>query len=83
MKGHKCGLKSVALQRPLKFGAFTDVAFEARPEEPTGLAFRGLAAVLLEDRGGIVPSGDNEFANLLDFTARRQRRVVRSTFAQS
>lgn len=59
--------------------AFIDVAFKVQPEESTGLALRGLAAVLSEDRGGDVLSGDEDLANLVDFTVRRQRRVVRST----
>ena len=51
MKRHKCGLKSIALQHPLRFVAFTDAAFKAQPEESIGLAFRGRSAVLSEDRG--------------------------------
>ena len=81
MKRHKRGLKSIALQHPLELVAFTDVAFQAQPEEPTGLALRGLAAVLQEDRGIELRHGNNEFANMVDFIARRQRRVVRSTFS--
>ena len=74
MKRHKCGLKSIALKHPLKLVAFTDAAFKAQPEESTGLALRGLAAVLEEDDGGAKPSGKEDLANLVDFTVRRQRR---------
>ena len=80
MKRHKYGLKSIGLQHPLKLVAFTDAAFKAQPEESTRLALRGLAAVLEEDDGSSKPSGENDLANLVDFTVRRQRRVVRSTF---
>ena len=81
MKRHKCGLKSVALQHPLKFVAFTGAAFKAQPEESTGLALRGLAAVLAEDDGKDKPSVINDLANFVDFTARRRRRAARSTFS--
>ena len=82
MKRHKCGLKSVTLQRPLKLVAFIDAAFKAQPEKATGLALRGLAATLCEDRGdGKQLHDDNKKADLVDFIVRRQRRVVRSTFS--
>ena len=83
MKRHKCGLNSVTLQHPLKLTAFTDAAFKAQLEEATGLALRGLAAVLTQDDilGEQKPQGKNGVANLIDFTVRRQRRVVRSTFS--
>ena len=50
---HKCGLKSVQIQHPVKFTAFTDAAFKATFEEATGLVLRGLAAVLIEDNNGL------------------------------
>ena len=82
MKRHKCCINRPILQHLLKFVAPTDAAFKARPEEPLGLAPRGLAAVLCEDGGdGAKPHGDNGKANLIDFTVSRQRRVVRSTFS--
>ena len=82
MKRHKCGLKSVILQHPLKLVGFIDAAFKAQPEEPTGLALRGLAARLQEDsNNNDQPQPVNGKANLVDFTVRRQRRVVRSTFS--
>ena len=83
MKRHKCGLKLVAIQHPIKFLAFTDAPFKAQPEETRVLALRGFAAVLWQDRGDSVakPHGANEKADLVDFTVRRQRRVVRSTFS--
>ena len=48
-KRHKCGLKSVCLRHPLKLVGFADAAFKAQPDEPIGLALRGLAATLQED----------------------------------
>ena len=36
--------------------------------------------MLCEDRGGDVPIGKEDKANLIDFTVRRQRRAARSTF---
>ena len=50
-------------------------------DEPTGLALRGLAATCMEDTDQSRPQAANSVANLLDFTVRRQRRVVRSTFS--
>ena len=41
MKRHKCGLKSVTSSHPLRLVAFTNAAFKAQPQEPTGLALRG------------------------------------------
>ena len=80
MKRHKCGLKTVCVRHPLTFVGFTDVAFKAHPDERIGLALRGLAATMQQD----APTNDQPhsvggLANLLDFTVRRQRRVVRST----
>ena len=80
MKRHKCGLRLVTLKHPLRLVGFTDAAFKAQPEEPTGIALRGLAAALMEDNCESKPMSANGKANLVDFTVRRQRRVVRSTF---
>ena len=69
------------MNNPLKSAAFTDATFKAQPEEATKLARRGSAATLCEDKGaGAQPHGHNKKANLIDVTARRQKRVVRSTF---
>ena len=82
MKRHKCGLKSVAIKHPIKLTGFTDAAFKSIPEVSTGLALRGLAVVLQEDDPKVSGPGSNsDVANLIDFTVRRQRRVVRSTFS--
>ena len=81
MKKNPCGLKSLEIKHPLKLTAFTDAAFKAQPEESTGLALRGLVAVLQEDICTDKPHSMNGIANLIDFTVRRQRRVVRSTFS--
>lgn len=81
MHGHKCGFKPVRLQHPLKLVAFTDAAFKAQREEPIGLALRGLAANLCEDRFGGArakyPHGDNGKVAFTYSIARRQRRGVR------
>ena len=80
MKRHNSGLKSVAIKHPLNFTGFIDAAFKSIPEESTGLALRGLAAVLhSDDSEG--PGSKDGLANLVVFTVRRQRRVVRSTFS--
>lgn len=84
MERHGCGLESITLKHPLTFTASIDAAFEAPPEGVTGLAARGLVAALVEDnrgKGGNRPQGDNGLANLVDFTVRRQRPVVRSSFS--
>ena len=52
LENTNCGLKIVALKRPLKLVGFTDVAFKVQPGEPTGLALRGLAAIHQEDTQG-------------------------------
>lgn len=78
MKEHKCVLKSVNLKHQLKLVGFTDVAFKAQPDEPIGLALRGLAATLQEDSLG---NGHPHFADLVDFIVRRQRHVVHFFFS--
>ena len=80
MKQYKCGHKSVCSRHPLKLVGFTDIAFKAQPYEPTNLALRGLSITLQEN----APTNDQPhsiggLANLVDFTIRRQKRVVRST----
>ena len=82
MKRHRCGFKRIILQHPLKLIAPVDAAFKAQPEGATGLALRGLAATLCEDKvAGKQLHGDSKKANLVDFIVRRQMRVVRSTFS--
>ena len=82
MKRHKCGIRSIALNHPVKLGVSTDAAFKAQPEEPPGLAFRGLAATLCEDEGDATkPHASGAKVNFVDFMVRRQRGVVRSTFS--
>ena len=82
MKKYKCGLNFVCLRHLIKLVGFIDVAFKDQPEEPTGLALRGLAATSQEDSLKVDQSHNTSgLANLVDFTIRRQRRVVRSTFS--
>ena len=82
MKRHKCGIKPLTLQHPLELVPPTDAVFKAQPEEPIGLATRGLAAVFCEDRGDKTnPHGSGGKVNLIDLTARRQRRAIRFAFS--
>ena len=81
LRRHKVGLRTVQIPHPLRFVGFTDAAFKALVDEPTGLALRGLAAIVMEDDLPGKPQAVSGRANLLDFTVRRQRRVVRSTFS--
>ena len=70
-----------AMKRPLMLIAFTNAAFKAQPLEATGLAPRGLAATLCEDKEARKQlHADNLQIDLIDFIKRRQKRVVRSTF---
>ena len=48
---HKCGLKGVILQHPLKLVASIEAASKAQAEESSGLGLRGLADTLCKDRG--------------------------------
>ena len=79
MKRHKC--RSVVLRRLLKFVASTDAAFKAQPEEPTGLARRGLAATCV--RIGVVMGLMEVVARLASLILQLggQRRVVRLLFS--
>lgn len=81
MKVHTCGLKRVTLNHQFQLVAFTDVAFKAKPEEPTGLALRGLAAALCEDNCDVEPMSQSSKVIFVDFIVRRQRRAVWSTFS--
>ena len=75
----KCGFKPATFKHPLKLVGFIDAAFKAQFEEPIGLAIRGFVAALQEDACSSKPMGTSGGANLVDFTARRQRRVARCT----
>ena len=78
---HICGLESVTFPHPFKLVAFMDAVVKAQFEEFTGLALRGLVAVLCGDGGGHAPSRKNNNVNFIDFIVRRQRRVFRSIFS--
>lgn len=69
------------ISHPLKLFGFTDATFKAVLDEPTGLALRRLATVLQEDTSKDRPQFQSLTANLIYFTVRRQRGVVRSTFS--
>lgn len=82
MRKHKCGFKTICFKHPLKLGGFIDAAFKAQPDDPIGLAPRGLATTLQENS----PTNDQRhsvggLAGLVDLIVKRQRRVVRSTFS--
>ena len=70
----------MTIKHPLKLTGSTDAAFKSIPEESTGFVLRGLAVVLHSDDSEGPGSKDGP-AYLVDFTVRRQRRVVRSTFS--
>ena len=60
---------------------FIDAAFQAQPDEPTGLALGRLVATLQEDSpNNDQPHSVGGLVGLGDFIVGRQRRVVRSTF---
>ena len=65
----------------MRLVGFTDAAFKALVDEPSGLALRGLAAVQMADDALEFPRSKSGRANLLDYVTRKQRRVVRSTFS--
>ena len=74
------GILYKRLEHPLKLVGMSDAAFRAQPDEPSGLALRGLAVMLMEaDKEG--PSSRNGRVHLLEYLTRRIRRVVRSTFS--
>ena len=78
---HKYGLESVTLQHQFIFVGFIHASFKAQPELHTGLALRGPAAILREHSdSNNQPMSFSGKANLIDFTVRRQRRVMSSTF---
>ena len=81
LRRHKCGIKTIKLEHPVELTGFADAAFKALVDEPTGLALRGLAAILQKDTSCTKPTSDNKKAHLLECTVRRQKRVVRSTFS--
>lgn len=73
MERHKCVFRSIVLVPPSKLVTCTDAAFKAQFGEPTGLALRGLVAVLCANREGRVKaSGDNGKVNFLDLTVSGQ-----------
>ena len=76
LRQHKCGLRAVTIKHPVKLLGYCDAAFEAHVEDSTGLALRGLAAILATDDCNEKPQAIDGRGNLLDYCVRRQRRVV-------
>ena len=81
LRRFKGGIKAVKVSHPRKIIGFTDAAFKALLDDPTGLALRGLATMLREATSKDRPRCQPSKANLIDFTVRRQRGVVRFTFS--
>ena len=67
----------------LRILRFTDSAFKAQDDENTGLALRGLAALLTSERttDEIITISIDHRVHLMEWIVRRLKRVVRSTFA--
>jgi len=72
------GIRYCALKPPARIAVVADSAFKA--QETDGLAMRGCALMLIEDREPIATASTNKCV-LIDWYARKQSRVVRSTFA--
>lgn len=68
------------MQHPLGVMGFTDAAFKALVDEPSGLALRGLVATVLHDCAHTVQSS-SRCASCVDAIVGEQRRVVRSTLS--
>lgn len=81
LRRHKPGLQAVKVSHPLRLVRFTGAACKALLDEHTGLALRAFAAACTEDNDRSCPQSSDFVASLLDFTMRRQRRVVRNSFA--
>ena len=78
LKRESGAIRYVQIPEPHKLVGFSDSAFKAQEGESSGLALRGLAVVLCQDKPGALASCP---VHLLDFIVRRLKRVVRSTFA--
>ena len=75
VKRRKCPLRYAKLQSPFRIVVISDSAF--RKEDKTGLAMRG-AIVGIAEQHQTHPGGK---IHVIEFYARKQRRVVRSTFS--
>ena len=72
MERHKCGL-GIGFKHPPNLVAFVDVAVETPLGEFIGLAFKGSAALLCEDRKcDKVSNSTNGTATPIDFSVRRK-----------
>ena len=76
MKRKPANILYKKLTGPLRLSVISDAAFKI--QDKTGLACRGtIIAVMGEQQKGGGPGGD---MHIIDFVARRQKRVARSTF---
>jgi hypothetical protein len=75
VKRKKCPLRYAKLQAPYRIVVISDSAF--RKEDKTGLAMRG-AIIGIAEKHEKHPGGK---LHVIEFYARKQRRVVRSTFS--
>ena len=77
----RVGLWYANVRGPVKLMCFSDAAFKALVEESSGLALRGCSVLLVQDDQEGKPGSLSGSCHLVDYTCRRQRRVVRSTFS--
>ena len=79
-KRHKVGIWYCKLKGELRLVCWSDAAFQAIPEEGSGLALRGCCIILTGDDPAS-PTSQDGTCHLLEYLCKRQRRVVRSTFS--
>ena len=79
-KRHKVGIWYCELKGELRLVCWSDAAFQAIPEEGSGLALRGCCIILTGDDPAS-PTSQDGTCHLLEYLCKRQRRVVRSTFS--
>lgn len=80
LRRHRISILYGTVPQPWRIVGYSDSAFRAQEDESSGLALRGLAAVLTTDCQD-KPTSPTEGVNLVDYLVRRLRRVVRSTFS--
>ena len=74
------GFVSIKPTHLLTLFDFTDAAFQARVEDPSGLVLSKSAAALLHDDYLDRPQSKDDEANLIDFIVRKLRHVVHNIF---
>ena len=76
LKRYKCSLWYAMMDKYKRVVCWSDSAFKAIPDEGSGLAIRG-TCIVLQDSEEL----SCMHCHLIEFLARRQKRVVRSTFS--